>query len=205
VVTATSGHLYFQYRTLLEHPGRRLSVVYVLGAPVRRYSYSTGGTVIECVRAVLLTPADGLLLMKHTWPGGTPYWVFPGGHVEPDDASLRAALRREVREETGADLQIVGLLHILADEYQRQHFYLGHIQAWSESDRTGPEFDDPDRGEYRLQEIPLMTEALDAITVEPQDVAALLRDAVTAGTNLVTLADRHDNLNRAARMRAADT
>jgi hypothetical protein len=50
-----------------------------------------------------------------------------------------------------------------------------------------------------------MAEALDAITVEPQDVAALLRDAVTAGTNLVTLADRHDNLNRAARMRAADT
>jgi 8-oxo-dGTP pyrophosphatase MutT (NUDIX family) len=115
--------------------------------------------------------------------------VFPGGHVEPDDSGLRAALRREVREETGADLRIVGLLRILADEYQRQHFYLGHIQGWSEADRTGPEFDDPDRGEYRLQEISLTTEALDAITVEPQDIAALLRDAVTTGTNLVTLAD----------------
>jgi 8-oxo-dGTP pyrophosphatase MutT (NUDIX family) len=150
---------------------------------------STGGAVIECVRAVLLTPANGLLLMRHTWPGATPYWVFPGGHVEPDDSGLRAALRREVREETGADLRIVGLLRILADEYQRQHFYLGHIQGWSEADRTGPEFDDPDRGEYRLQEISLTTEALDAITVEPQDIAALLRDAVTTGTNLVTLAD----------------
>lgn len=37
---------------------------------------STGGAVIECVRAVLLTPANGLLLMRHTWPGATPYWVL---------------------------------------------------------------------------------------------------------------------------------
>jgi 8-oxo-dGTP pyrophosphatase MutT (NUDIX family) len=145
--------------------------------------------MIECVRAVLLTPGNGLLLMRHTWPGATPYWVFPGGHVESDDSSLRAALVREVREEAGADLQITGLLHVLSDEHQRQYFYLGHIQAWSEADRTGPEFNDPDRGEYQLQEIPLTTEALSTLTVEPEEIAALLHDAVTTGTNLVTLVD----------------
>jgi 8-oxo-dGTP pyrophosphatase MutT (NUDIX family) len=38
--------------------------------------------MIECVRAPLLTPADRLLLIRRTWPGAAPYWVFPGGHVE---------------------------------------------------------------------------------------------------------------------------
>ena len=146
-----------------------------------------GGAVIECVRAVLLTPADRLLLIRRTWPGGTPYWVFPGGHVEPDDPSLRAALIREVREETGTEPQIIGLLQVLADEHQRQYFSLARIGSWSDVGRTGPEFDDPDRGEYRLEEIPLTVEALDAISVEPKEIAALLRDAITTGTDLITL------------------
>src|SRR5437660_12521099 len=84
--------------------------------------------MIECVRAALLTPAGRLLLIRRTWPGATPYWVFPGGHVEPGDPSLRAALIREVREETGAEPQITGLLHVLADEHLRQYFYLARIR-----------------------------------------------------------------------------
>ena len=145
--------------------------------------------MIECVRAVLVTPGGGLLLIRRTWPGATPYWVFPGGHVEPGDPGLRAALAREVREEAGADPQITGLLWVLADAYQRQHFYLCRIQAWSEEGRAGPEFEDPDRGEFRLEEIALTAEALDAISIEPQDIAALLCDAVANGTSLATLAD----------------
>jgi 8-oxo-dGTP pyrophosphatase MutT (NUDIX family) len=148
-----------------------------------------GGAVIECVRAILVTPAAGLLLIRRTWPGAIPYWVFPGGHVEPDDQGLRAAVVREVREEAGTEPRITGLLHVLADEHQREYFYLGRIQSWSEADRTGPEFGDLDRGEYRLEEIPLTLEALDAISVVPEDIAALLGDAVTTRTDLTTLAD----------------
>jgi ADP-ribose pyrophosphatase YjhB (NUDIX family) len=145
--------------------------------------------VIECVRAVLITPSGHLLLIRRTWPGATPYWVFPGGHVEADDPNLRAALVREIREEVGAHPQITGLLHVLADEHQRQYFYLARIQSWSEADRTGPEFDDPDRGEYRLEEVPMSVQALDAISLDPEQIAALLRDAVTTRTDLANLAD----------------
>jgi ADP-ribose pyrophosphatase YjhB (NUDIX family) len=145
--------------------------------------------VIERVRAVLLTPSGGLLLMRRTLPGATAYWVFPGGHVEPDDPGLRAALIREVCEETGREPHIMGLLHVLADEHRRQHFYLARIQSWSESDRTGPEFDDPDRGEYRLEEIPLIREALDARRIMPPEIADFLRDAVAAQTDLAAIAD----------------
>lgn len=145
--------------------------------------------MIECVRAVLITPAGRLLLIRRTWPGATPYRVCPGGHVESSDPSLRAALAREVREEAGAEPQITGLLHVVADEHLRQYFYLARIPSWSEADRTGPEFDDPDRGEYRLEEVPLTVQALDAISLDPEEIAALLRDTVTTGTDLATLAD----------------
>jgi len=146
--------------------------------------------LIECVRAVLVTPAGHVLLIRRTWPGATPYWVLPGGHVEADDPSLRAALIREIREEVGGDPQITGLLKVLADEHLREYFYLARIQSWSEADRTGPEFDDPDRGEYRLQEVPLTASALDAVSLQPEQIAALLRSAVTSGTDLTTLADQ---------------
>lgn len=146
--------------------------------------------MIECVRAVLVTPAGQVLLIRRTWPGATPYWVLPGGHVEVDDPSLRAALIREIREEVGAEPQITGLLQVLTDEHLREYFYLARIQSWSEADRTGPEFDDPDRGEYRLEEVPLTPAALDAISLEPEQIAVLLRSAVASGTDLAALADQ---------------
>jgi len=116
--------------------------------------------------------------------------VLPGGHVEPDDQDLHAALIREVREECGAEPQIVGLLHVLSDEHRREHFYFARIQSWSEAERTGPEFDDPDRGEYRLEEVPLTVSALEAISLEPEQIAALLRSAAAGGTDLAALADQ---------------
>lgn len=145
--------------------------------------------MIERVRAVLLTPADRLLLIRRTRPGQNLYWVFPGGHVEPDDPDLPAALAREVFEETGGRPQITGLLWVLADDRAREHFYLARISSWSEAGRTGPEFEDPDRGEYGLDEIPFTLEALDSITLRPEAIAGLLRDALRSGRVLTSLAE----------------
>lgn len=143
--------------------------------------------MIERVRAVLVTPAGRLLLIRRTWPGTSPYWVFPGGHVEPEDPDLHAALMREVFEETGGRPRIAGLLRVLADERGRQYFYLAEIESWSEAGRTGPEFDDPDRGEYRLEEIAPTPEALAAIDLLPEAIAELLHGAFESGTELTNL------------------
>jgi 8-oxo-dGTP pyrophosphatase MutT (NUDIX family) len=42
---------------------------------------------------------DRVLLIHHAKIG---IWVQPGGHVEPDDATVIEAARREIEEETGA-------------------------------------------------------------------------------------------------------
>ena len=52
----------------------------------------------------MLNPtADGVLLVLHR---RLQRWLLPGGHVEPEDAAIGDAGRREVVEETGAILRI---------------------------------------------------------------------------------------------------
>jgi 8-oxo-dGTP pyrophosphatase MutT (NUDIX family) len=52
--------------------------------------------------AFVISPErDAVLLILHKKLG---IWVQPGGHIEPDDTSLEAAARREVREEVGLAL-----------------------------------------------------------------------------------------------------
>ncbi|RGD61823.1 NUDIX domain-containing protein [Kitasatospora xanthocidica] len=133
------------------------------------------------VRAVLLTPNDTMLLIKRIRPGIAPYWVIVGGKIEPSDAGPEEALLREVREEIASEAEIAGLLHTIQTDDERQDFYLATVDKWSFEDRTGPEFSQEGRGEYLLEEIPLTTEALDAVNLLPQDFATVLRGAVERG------------------------
>ncbi|MGW2868706.1 NUDIX hydrolase [Kitasatospora sp. NPDC001225] len=133
------------------------------------------------VRAVLLTPNDTMLLIKRIRPGIAPYWVIVGGKIEPTDAGPEEALLREVREEIAGEAEIVGLLHTIQTDDERQDFYLATVDKWSFEDRTGPEFSQEGRGEYILEEIPLTAEALDAVNLLPQDFASVLRAAVERG------------------------
>jgi 8-oxo-dGTP diphosphatase len=52
---------------------------------------------------------DRLLLIKRGRPPGEGRWSLPGGHVEEDE-SLEDAVRREVSEETGLDVEPTGLV-----------------------------------------------------------------------------------------------
>ncbi|WP_432125498.1 NUDIX hydrolase [Streptomyces sp. bgisy082] len=137
--------------------------------------------MIERVRAVLITPDDTMLVIRRTRPGIPAYWVLPGGGVEPDDASREAALHREIHEEIAGKADILRLLHTMESDDERQLFYLARIATWSFDDRTGPEFSAEGRGEYALEEIPLTVEGLDGIDLKPEEIAHVLRGAISAG------------------------
>ncbi|KOG57981.1 NUDIX hydrolase [Streptomyces virginiae] len=136
----------------------------------------------ERVRAVLVTADDTMLVIRRTKPDIPEYWVLPGGGVEAEDESWEAALHREIHEEIAGKADIVRLLHTMESDEERQFFYLARIATWSFEDRTGPEFSAEGRGEYALEEIPLTVEGLDGIDLKPEEIAHVLRGAISAGS-----------------------
>lgn len=147
--------------------------------------------MIERVRAVLVTPEGRMLAIRRYRPGQATYWVLPGGHVDPADQNREAALSREIREEIAGEPDIISLLHVLESSSgdERQYFYLARITSWSFASRTGPEFSEPVRGTYELEQIPLTSAGLDSIDLKPGGVSALLREVIAAGCDLFALPD----------------
>jgi 8-oxo-dGTP pyrophosphatase MutT (NUDIX family) len=77
----------------------RMRQLLAMAAPTSRSHFAPGHLTAS---AFVLSPArDALLLILHKKLG---LWLQPGGHIEPSDASLAAAARREVAEEVGLAL-----------------------------------------------------------------------------------------------------
>ena len=117
------------------------------------------------VRAILLTGNGSVLLIKRLKPNNAaPYWIAPGGGVETTDDDLIATLERELFEELGASATIVDTAFVLehekAGKQLEEHFFVCLLHSYDLSKRYGPEFDDPARGEFIPEAIPLEAAAL---------------------------------------------
>lgn len=69
------------------------------------------------VGAVVLDAADAIVLVKRRYAPFASRWSLPGGSVELGE-TLEQALVREVREETGLDVDVVACVEVL-DRIQR--------------------------------------------------------------------------------------
>jgi 8-oxo-dGTP pyrophosphatase MutT (NUDIX family) len=77
----------------------RMLQLLALPAPTSRRQFEPGHLTAS---AFVLSPErDAVLLILHKKLG---LWLQPGGHIEPEDASLETAARRELTEEVGLTL-----------------------------------------------------------------------------------------------------
>lgn len=65
--------------------------------------------VIQTVSALIIDPANRILLIKRKNDPYRDYWSLPGGRVQTKE-SLFEATAREVYEETGLNVEVVRLL-----------------------------------------------------------------------------------------------
>lgn len=130
--------------------------------------------VKRTARAILLDSND-LILIKRTKPGVDPYWLTPGGGVEPEDATVVDALHREVDEELGA--KITDVVPCFVDTVEHiegsgvkgvkvQHFFVCRLDSMDLSRRHGPEIDAP-CGEYDVVRVPFSRVGIAAVHLVP--------------------------------------
>jgi 8-oxo-dGTP pyrophosphatase MutT (NUDIX family) len=145
--------------------------------------------VKRTARAILLAgigESPELVVIKRTKPGLAPYWITPGGGVEPSDASVLDALHREVFEELGAKVTdavpafVDTVPHVPQPEdpptapgLKVQHFFVCRLASMDPGLRHGPEVDAP-RGSYEIVHIPFTPEALTAVDLVPATLSDYL-------------------------------
>lgn len=135
--------------------------------------------------------APDLILIKRTKPGCEPYWITPGGGVEPGvDQTVVEALHREVDEELGAKVTDVVPAFVdtvphderapdlpygtgAADGVKVQHFFVCRLASMDPGQRHGPEVEEP-CGEYEIVRIPFTPAGLASVEVVPPSLRAYL-------------------------------
>lgn len=143
-------------------------------------------------RAILIDDPGYLVLIRRTRPGQQPYWTTAGGGVEGSDASVEAALHRELAEELGAKATAASQVLLFSERRERglavQHFFVVRLVSMDVSTRTGPEFADPSRGTYDPDRVDLRGDALESVDLRPPELKAFIlanREALLSEAGLL--------------------
>src|SRR5829696_7677733 len=87
------------------------------------------------IRVGAVVERDGaLLLVRHDKPDQDPYWVLPGGRLEPGETIPECA-ERELLEETGLEGRFAGVLYV--SEFFDENRHTVDVTARVEVDEDG--------------------------------------------------------------------
>lgn len=88
-------------------------------------------TPIPAVGVVCMR-GDAVLLIRRGTPPRLGEWSLPGGRIEPGERAIQAALR-ELREETGVEAEMLGLIDVvdgLFPEHGRHYVLIDYAARW---------------------------------------------------------------------------
>jgi 8-oxo-dGTP diphosphatase len=134
------------------------------------------------VRVGAVVEREGtLLLVRHHKPDRAPYWVLPGGRLEPEETIPECA-EREVAEETGLSARFSGVLYV--SEFLREGRHTVDVIARMEAEegqdtRLGSDPEAAPGSEPTLRELRWVGAGeLEEIELLPRPLKArLLKDA----------------------------
>ena len=82
---------------------------------------------------VVCLKGDAVLLIRRGTPPRQGEWSLPGGRIEPGERLAEAALR-ELREETGVEAELIGLIDVvdgLFPEAGRHYVLIDYAAIWT--------------------------------------------------------------------------
>ena len=82
---------------------------------------------------VVCLRGDEVLLIRRGTPPRMGEWSLPGGRIEPGERAVDAALR-ELREETGVEARILGLIDVvdgIFPEAGRHYVLIDYLAEWA--------------------------------------------------------------------------
>lgn len=94
-------------------------------------------TPIPAVGVVCLRGEEVLLISRGT-PPRLSEWSLPGGRIEPGEA-VRAAALRELREETGVEARLIGLIDVVDGVFpdaDRHYVLIDFAAEWLSGEPT---------------------------------------------------------------------
>ncbi|MCD0446267.1 NUDIX domain-containing protein [Glycomyces sp. A-F 0318] len=121
-------------------------------------------TTRRTARVFLFDDQGRLVLIKRTRPGEDPYWVLPGGGIDPGETP-EAAVRREAFEELGAHIASIDLVVTAHFPSQAMVLFTAKLVSMDIGARTGSEFTQPGRGRYDIELVP--PDTLPHINLQP--------------------------------------
>ncbi|GAA4569427.1 NUDIX domain-containing protein [Planotetraspora kaengkrachanensis] len=138
------------------------------------------------VRAILFD-GDEIVLFKRIRPGRAPYWITPGGGVEPSDATLEATLRRELDEELGATAGPALRVFTIVEQDRLTTVYACRLVHMDLSRRSGPEFLDPEKGVHEI--VRVRPEKMRGLDLIPPELADFIADGAATLPALLAAAE----------------